>query len=161
MTNVRAFLTLIAWSEGTDKAADPYRCCYAYRHTLVDMSEHPAVTGEWKGERLPDAMCRKAGIKPPCVSTAAGRYQLIRPTWVTCRDALDLPDFSPDSQDRAAIHLIQKRGALDDVHAGRVAAAIVKCRLEWASLPGAGYGQPERAFAGLQEAYLAAGGTLA
>jgi len=47
------------------------------------------------------------------------------------------------------------------VEAGRVADAIDKCRLEWASLPGAGYGQPERKLAALIDAYTNAGGALA
>lgn len=38
-------------------------------------------------------------------STAAGRYQMLYSTWVKARDALGLTDFSPESQDRAAIWL--------------------------------------------------------
>ena len=159
--NVAAFLSMIAHAEGTDRAADPYRVCYAYRHTIESLADHPAVTGEWRGEPLPDAMCRGAGLSPGCVSTAAGRYQLIRPTWLQCKRALGLADFSPASQDAAAVYLIRKRGALDHVEAGRLADAIAACRLEWASLPGAGYGQPERRLAGLIDAYADAGGYVA
>lgn len=159
--NVIAFLSLIAWAEGTDREPDPYRVCYGYKHTIIDLCEHPAITKEWMGEKLPDAMCRKAGLKPPCKSTAAGRYQMIKATWITCRDALRLTDFGVNAQDAAAIHLIAKRGAIADVQAGRVADAVRKCRAEWASLPGNTAGQPQRAFAALQEAYIAAGGKLA
>ncbi len=160
--NVRAFLSLIEWAEGTARGGrDPYRTCYAYRHTIKSFADHPAVTGEWRGEPLPDAMCRGAGLKPGCVSTAAGRYQLIRPTWVACKRALGLQDFGPESQDAAAVHLIKQRGALDDVRAGRVTEAVEKCRREWASLPGAGYGQGERRMADLVAVYERAGGALA
>lgn len=159
--NVQAFLSLIAYSEGTTaRGGDSYRVCYGYSHTIQSMADHPAVTGEWRGLPLSDAMCKGAGMRPGCVSTAAGRYQMIRPTWLTCKRALGLPDFSPDSQDRAALYLITKRGALDDVKAGRIAAAIDKCRAEWASLPGAGYGQPERRLSALLAAYSDAGGVV-
>lgn len=160
LTNQKAFLALIAYSEGTDREADPYRVCYGYKHAVRDMRDHPAITGEWRGERLPDAMCKAAGFGPGCVSTAAGRYQLIKPTWLACKTRLRLPDFSPESQDRAALYLIENRGALEDVQAGRVQTAIAKCRKEWASLPNAGYGQPERSVDKLLAAYTTAGGVL-
>lgn len=155
--NVGAFLRMIAVSEGTEREADPYRVCYGYRHVISSFADHPAVTGEWRGESL-------ASLGPSYVgkvSTAAGRYQIIRPTWLEAQRALGLRDFSPASQDAAALYLIRRRGALDAVEAGRVADAIALCRPEWASLPGAGYGQPERRMADLVAAYQAAGGTVA
>lgn len=159
--NVRAFLSMIAAAEGTNRGADPYRVCYGYKHTIKSLSDHPAVTGEWRGERLPDAVCSEAGYGPGCVSTAAGRYQLIRPTWLACKRALGLASFSPDSQDAAAVYLIRQRGALDAVKAGRIAEAVQLCRREWASLPGAGYGQPERRLSALLESFVVSGGVLA
>ena len=164
--NMRAFLTVIAWAEGTERAPDPYRVCYGYRHTIRDLGEHPAVlradgTREWSGERLSDAMCRGAGLSPGCVSTAAGRYQLIRPTWVRCKRALRLPDFGPASQDAAAVYLIRERGAVDEVEAGRIEEAIRLCRTEWASLPGNSAGQPQRAMSELLAQFERAGGNLA
>jgi lysozyme len=158
---VQAFLSMIAVAEGTARAPDPYAVCYAYRHTIQDFSDHPAVTGEWRGERLSDAMCRGANMAPGCVSTAAGRYQIIKPTWLSVKKALALPDFGAESQDAAAVYLIRRRGAMDAVEAGRVAEAVELCRKEWASLPGAGYGQGERKLADLQAAFERAGGVLA
>ena len=134
--NIAAFLAMLQTAEGTSAAADPYRVCYGYSHTIADMSDHPAVTGEWPGQRLPDAMCKNAGFGPGCVSTAAGAYQIIRPTWIRIRDSLGLLDFGPAAQDAAAVELVRRRGALEDVKAGRIASAIDKCRNEWASLPG-------------------------
>lgn len=161
-TNVQAFLALIRYAEGTERnGLDPYRVCYGYSHTIQDLSDHPAVTGEWRGQRLPDAMCRGAGFGPGCVSTAAGAYQFISSTWAGCKKALRLPDFGQESQDLAAIYLIRQRGALDDVEQGRITEALNKCRREWASLPGAGYGQPERKAAELIAVYERAGGFLA
>ena len=134
--NIAAFLGMIREAEGTANSADPYAVCYAYRHTIRNFSNHPAVTGEWKGERLSDAMCSNAGFGPGCISSAAGAYQIIKPTWASVAAALGLGDFTPASQDAAAIELVRRRGALEDVKAGRIAQAITKCRNEWASLPG-------------------------
>jgi lysozyme len=94
-------------------------------------------------------------------SSAAGAYQILRRTWDGVAGKIGLVDFSPASQDRAAVELIKQRGALADVRAGRFADAIAKCKKEWASLPGAGYGQRENSLATLQAAYINAGGNLA
>ncbi|RZS56722.1 glycoside hydrolase family 104 protein [Sphaerotilus mobilis] len=155
-TNARAFLSMIASAEGTDRAPEPYRVCYGYRHTIRDLSDHPAVSGEWRGEPLDKLGAAYGGL----VSTAAGRYQIIRPTWIEARRALRLPDFGPISQDMAALWLIRRRGAVDAIAEGRIADAVALCRAEWASLPGAGYGQPERRLSALLDAYTAAGGAL-
>lgn len=154
--NMAGFLTMLSHSEGTDRAADSYRVCYAFHHTIVDLRDHPSVTGEWKGESL-------ASLGPQyahSISTAAGRYQLIKPTWLDCKAALHLPDFTAPSQDDAAIYLIKQKGALDLVNSGRVAEAINLCHGVWASLPGSTSGQPQTSFAALMNAYSAAGGAF-
>lgn len=161
--NMAAFLSMLAMAEGTNRGGDPYRVCYGYVHTVRDLAQHPA-TGrepEWRGEYLPNHMCAAVGMSPGCVSTAAGRYQIIRPTWLKCQAALNLPDFTAASQDAAAVYLIKKRGALDDVQNGNIEAAIQKCSKEWASLPGANYGQPERKMSALVEGFTNNGGVLA
>lgn len=155
--NISAFLAMIAAAEGTDQRADSYRVCYGYGHTIASFADHPAVTGEWRGAPLDNLGPAYRGK----ISTAAGRYQIIKPTWVGLRDRLGLQDFGPAAQDAAAVQLIRQRGALADVQAGRIAQAISKCRAEWASLPGAGYGQPERKLAALLGEFEAAGGALA
>lgn len=158
--NVAAFLSMLAHSEGTDQAADPYRVCYGYRHTIQDLREHPAITREWMGEDISNLGPQYVGK----VSTAAGRYQMIRPTWIGCRNALRLTDFGPTSQDLAAVYLIKQRGALEDVQAGRVQDAIDKLTRYpalWASLPGGGDGQPQRKLAQLLDAFDQAGGIQA
>jgi lysozyme len=160
--NVTAFLAAIAQAEGTEGRGDAYRVCYAYKHTIKSFADHPAVTGEWNGERLPDAMCKGAGLSPGCVSTAAGRYQMIKPTWVSVKRSMRLPDFSPESQDLACIELIRQAGALADVKAGRFEQAVYKVRKIWASLPGANYaGQGMRSISSLTAWYQQNGGTLA
>lgn len=94
-------------------------------------------------------------------STAAGAYQFLWGTWNECVEALGLPDFSPASQDLAALFLIRRRAALPDLLAGRVEAAIKKCAKEWASLPGSPYGQPTRTLKQALSTYSAWGGTFA
>lgn len=93
-------------------------------------------------------------------TTAAGAYQIVASTWDPIAKHLGLPDFSPRNQDLAAIALIDGRGALSDVVVGRFEAAVVKCRPEWASLPGSTYGQPTVAMARAREVYEQFGGEI-
>lgn len=155
--NVQAMLPTIRYSEGTARAADPYRVCYGYRHTIADLSDHPAITGEWKGEPLDNLGPAYKGL----VSTAAGAYQITRATWLDAKKALGLTDFSPASQDAAAVWLIGKCAALDDLEAGRFDSAVRKCAARWASLPGSTSGQPTRQLASLEQVYTDAGGAIA
>lgn len=130
---LRAFLRMLRVGEGTADE-DGYRRMFAGR--LVDsFADHPRtpVTARLGGR--------------PITSTAAGAYQFLSRTWDECRRALDLPDFSPASQDLAAVFLIRRRGALGDVLAGRIEQAVKRCNREWASLPGSPYGQPVRTMA--------------
>ena len=94
-------------------------------------------------------------------SDAAGAYQIISTTWNTeIQPNLHLTDFSPDSQDKAAIFLISLRGAYNDVINGNFENAINKLGYEWASLSSSPYGQPTRTLAQEQAVYLQYGGTL-
>ena len=93
-------------------------------------------------------------------STAAGRYQLLAQYFDHYRQLLHLNDFSPASQDEIAIQQMREKGALPDIEAGRCASAIKKVKSLWASLPGAGYGQPENSLASLQQAFVRAGGQV-
>lgn len=155
--NVAAFLTMISHSEGTDRPpapADAYRCCYGFSHVINNLAEHPAVSGEWMGEPL-------ASLGPAyshSVSTAAGRYQIIRRTWLSIQAVLQLPDFTAPCQDDAAIYLIKQKGGLALINAGAITDAIDVCASIWASLPGSLAGQPQKSFATLLDVYSAAGG---
>lgn len=156
--NRAAFLATISRAEGTDRGGDPYRVLFGGSQWAGDLNTHPAEQG-WPGLPLPDYQCRAAGFGPGCVSTAAGRYQITRTTWRRVRHVAS--GFGPEAQDAMALELIRGRGALVDVDAGRFDAAIDKVRREWASLPGAGYAQPERDLPTLRAAFIQAGGVLA
>jgi muramidase (phage lysozyme) len=144
--NVCAFLDMLAFSEGTrDKGDDGYNLVVG-GSLFDDYAVHPARS-VW----LP---------RYEIHSTAAGRYQFLRRTWRALQKRLQLPDFGPISQDRGAIELIRGRKALEDIKAGRFEVAVQKCAKEWASLPGAGYGQREVELDKLRAAYVASGGSL-
>lgn len=134
---------MIQYSEGTF-GKDGYRMLYGGGY-FDDLSKHPNMR------------VTKWGI----TSTAAGAYQILNKTWTEIQAKLKLPDFGPLSQDKAAIELIRRRKALEDVMAGRFAQAIEKCKKEWASLPGAGYGQSEKNAKNLLAVYKMAGGNAA
>jgi muramidase (phage lysozyme) len=93
-------------------------------------------------------------------STAAGRYQLLYRWFAPYKAMLNLPDFSPVSQDLIALQQIRERSALPLIDAGLFPQAVQACSNIWASLPGNNYGQHTNEMAALQAAYVAAGGTL-
>lgn len=157
--NVRAFLAAIRYGEGTLNA-NGYRTVYG-GGLFNNMSDHPAITGEWTGAKLPDKYCLSLKLSPGCKTTAAGAYQFIKPTWRTLKLLLQLPDFSPASQDAAALELIRQKGALDDIINGNINTAIFKLRGVWASIPGATTGQPTASLGAWTNVYLNSGGQMA
>ena len=148
MSPPSAFLDMLAWSEGTDNGKQLTRNrgydVIVGGGLFADYSDHPRILVD-----LP-----KLKIK----SSAAGRYQILARYFDHYKKQLNLPDFSPESQDKIAIQLIRECKALDDIDAGRIKSAIYKCRSRWASLPSAGYGQHEQTAERLVEAYTKAGG---
>jgi len=126
--NLYAFLQLIKHGESPRDQYDGYRSI-VYGGYFDDFSQHPKIF-----KQIPGSTKK---------TSAAGAYQITWTTWNDLQQSLQLPDFSPESQDKAAIALIKRRGAMGDVIAGRFESAIVKCQNEWTSLPGAaeqGYG---------------------
>ena len=117
--NMQAFLALIRQGEGT-AGPNGYRTLVG--GALFDgYADHPR---------------QKVWI--PSIgdySTAAGAYQILAGTWDKVRVLAGLPDFSPASQDLAAVQLIRNRGALAAVLNGNMLDALGKCSWEWASLP--------------------------
>lgn len=119
--NVEKFLMLITFTEGTDQQGTPYNELFGFSN-FVGYDKHPGI------------LIKASNYS----STAAGRYQILKRT----AKALKMADFTPESQDLAAIKLIKNAKAYDDVIAGRWESAIEKTNKIWASLPGSPYGQP-------------------
>lgn len=93
-------------------------------------------------------------------STAAGRYQILARYWDIYQKRLNLPDFSPISQDRYVLQQLKEQGALPLIDSGDLQGAIEKCNNIWASFPGSPYGQNTHPYEFLKAAYVNAGGTL-
>ena len=151
--NIAAFLYLIRASEHFLRDAESgaaYQLFYGGSR-FTDLSDHPAITGEKKGVPLAASVCLNAGLAPGCVSTAAGAYQIIKSTWQGVRDGL--PDFSPASQDAAAIRLLAQTGALKLILAGDIDGAVEKANNIWASLPNATFGQATKRYAYVQDRF--------
>lgn len=152
--NVSALLDTIAFSEGTSIVVgsdDGYNVLVGGA-LFRGYDEHPraAVKTRWGW------------------SDAAGRYQIMAAipgrirtdTWDWASRAAGAKDFGPPAQDLVAVFLIKRRGAFGDIVAGRLRQALAKCRAEWASLPGAGYGQHENTYEQLRAQYLLCGGEI-
>lgn len=148
--NVCAFLSMLAWSEGTDNGKQP-----------TNDRGYDVVVGGGLFHGYADHPRRLVRLSAKLSSTAAGRYQLLQRYWDAYRKTLRLVDFSPLSQDLVALQQIRERGALQLIQAGRIPEAIAKVSNIWASLPGAGYGQHEQAMDNLIAAYARAGGKVA
>lgn len=153
--NVCAFLDMIAWSEGTSISPDTQNDGYdvivrgvtATPRIFLDYSKHPGLS----------VIVR---FKPLLQSTAAGRYQVLERYAKAYIRSLKLPDFGPLSQDLIALQLIRECGALQVIQRGDFKRGVFLCRSRWASLSGAGYGQPEHPIEKLQAAYVEAGGSV-
>lgn len=123
--NVGAFLRVIREGESSQEPV-AYRMRWgglgkpaAY---FDDFSRHPRIFEPTTGGRQ---------------SSAAGAYQIVATTYDSIAPSLGITDFSPSSQDKLAVALIDRHGALDDIMAGRIRTAIADLRQEWTSLPGA------------------------
>lgn len=144
--NVRALLAVIRRGEGTT-GPNGYRTLFG--GGLFDgYADHPR-------QRITRTMGGR-----PITSTAAGAYQFLSSTWDETAGIMGLRDFTPASQDRAAVGRIAARGALEDAKAGRLDAALGKIAREWASMPGSPYGQPVIQASTARAVFTASGGTI-
>lgn len=130
--NQQKFLSFLGKSEGAD-----YGTIVGGRQTITDFTAHPNIVG----------MRTKEGP-----STAAGRYQITGTTYREMAPSAGVTDFSPASQDKVALALIARRGAMDDVTSGNFNGAIAKLGKEWASLPSSTYSQAKRSQQWVDEA---------
>ncbi|NNG81009.1 glycoside hydrolase family 104 protein [Acinetobacter sp. ANC 5378] len=127
--NVRKMLDVIASAEGVKHG---YNTIFG-NERFGNLSSHPNVRKQFKQT---DGKMNE--------TTAAGRYQFLKPTWDDTSRRYGLKDFSPQSQDIAAIGLLMQNGALPYVLKGDYQTAVRKSGGTWASLPSSPYAQPKR-----------------
>lgn len=129
--NRRAFLDLIAFSEGTYGKGDNGYNVLVGGELFDSYVDHPrkVITIKMKGQVIR--------------SSAAGRYQILKRYYDAYAAQLGLKNFSPAAQDAIALQMIKEQKALESIDAGNIPEAIKRCANIWASLPGAGYGQHE------------------
>lgn len=128
--NAQALLQTIMTDEAGMK--DPYHTAYGGAGGPIhfdDLSRHPNIRSPIPG-------------KPGMVSTAAGGFQMLYSNWLRAQKALNLPDFTPPNQAKAAWWLAQEAygpgleadiGSKDPLvrdHVRRVMARV------WTSTPG-------------------------
>jgi muramidase (phage lysozyme) len=125
--NVRAFLDTIGYAEGT---GDDYNIIFTFAR-FSSFADHPRII------KCSYGLC----------SDAAGRYQFLSTTWDNLANRLSLPDFSPESQDRAAVLLLKDAGVYGTVsniaNYDDFSYAAYRVGTTWASFPGSPYGQPK------------------
>lgn len=150
----KAFLDMIAYSEGTDNGRQPTKDrgydVIVGGKLFSDYSKHPGVYVK---------------LNAKLTSSAAGRYQVLEKFAKHYMKQLGLPDFGPVSQDKIALQLIRECKALDDIDEGRIHQAIYKCRSRWASFPpppGAGklYNQRAESIDKMLDIFKKAGGVV-
>lgn len=148
--NVVAFLKAIAVAEGGgyDFKYGALKGRADVRWRFTDMSTHPGPGIDGR-------------------STAAGMYQITRPTWQHHGAKLGLRDFSPRTQDLIAVEILRSLGIIDAIKEGRIVEVMPKVARIWAALP-KGPGQanhypPQRyvKFEKFVSTYLSAGGQVA
>lgn len=152
--NIKAALSAIRMCEGTN-TADGYNYLFGSapnnKRRFTDMSKHP-------NERYPFTIGGETQY-----SSAAGAYQILKGTYNTLCKKYGFTDFTPMAQDLMAVALFDSVGVLNDVAAGKFFDPTVIDRLNniWASLPAAGYGQPEKPISMVRKYYTDAGGVMA
>ncbi|WPO68783.1 glycoside hydrolase family 104 protein [Acinetobacter haemolyticus] len=127
--NVRTMLNLIAQAEGVKWG---YNTLFG-NQKIDNLAAHPNLKKQFKQT---DGKIN--------YTTAAGRYQFLKPTWDGLQRQLGLSDFSPRSQDIGAIALLAENGALPYVLKGDFQNAVKRSGGTWASLPSSNYAQPKR-----------------
>ncbi|MGI8638532.1 MAG: hypothetical protein ACR2MG_01045 [Pyrinomonadaceae bacterium] len=150
---IKAFLDVLGFTEGTGNNYGK-----VVNGVVISAPYNPELVGKSNVSikdftRHPNILVR---LNATLKSTAAGRYQFLTSTW----NGLKMPDFSPRSQDIAAVKLMIGRRMIDPLLAGNLRLAVTRGAPEWASLPteaGGSYygGQPARSFKEISEKYSA------
>jgi muramidase (phage lysozyme) len=145
----RAFLNSMSAGESPN-----YNTMYGGER-FEELTDHPR-------QRVPIRSGPNAGKS----SSAAGKYQFLAGTWDEAKNALGLPDFSPDSQDAAAAWLAERdyknrtgRNLWEDVESakndpGKLTKIGGALSGTWTSLPGGI--EPNRATSGFGQRFATA-----
>ena len=149
--NRKAFLDVIAHSEGTKGVGDDGYNVVVGGTLFHDYSQHP-------NQRV---WIPRLGV----YSTAAGKYQLLYRYWIVYMETLSLHlfksgAFGPEAQDKVALQQIAETHALDDVDRGDFDIAINKCSRIWASLPGGSQHSQDNTLLKLRNSFAMYGGNL-
>lgn len=117
--NIDAFLQVIKEGESNDDYGS-----LVGGGRFTDLSHHPGWTDA--------SMTKLSSWTGWNGSHAAGAYQMQPQTFKEASDALGLGgDFSQASQDAAAVFLLKRRGAYDDIGVGNISGAVGKLTSEW------------------------------
>ena len=116
--NAQRWLNAISASEGTMRDGKRGYNIMFGGGTFDDYTRHPDTVVD--GGRLKSA--------------AAGAYQFMPGTYGTVKRDLKLPDFSPSSQDQAALELMRRRG-VDPDRDPLTPQNVNKLSPEWAAFP--------------------------
>ncbi len=125
---VRAMLDVLGFTEGTGNNYGK-----VVNGTVLSAPGHPELVGR-RNISITDFANHPnilVQVRPGLNSTAAGRYQFLSSTW----SGLGMKDFSPQSQDIAAVKLMQRRGMIEPLLRGDIREAVFRGAPEWASLP--------------------------
>ncbi|MEQ9770878.1 lysozyme [Pectobacterium jejuense] len=141
--HARSYLDAISRAEGTSGYMNSGYHTMFGGGQVASLADHPR---QLKDFQQTDGTWNK--------TSAAGRYQFTQKSWDEAAAALGLNDFSPKSQDMAALWLIQRAGQLDNVLSGDFMTATNNLGGVWASLPSSPYAQPKRSQAEMEAYYL-------
>lgn len=149
--NLQAFSDTVAWSEGTTRIATSDR---GYNVLVGSTLKHPLLFASY--ETHPHIYNKALN------STAAGKHQLIYPTWYSLCARLNVSDFGPTTQEAMFESLVAiDCHAMESVCNGHFADAVALCSKLWTSLPGSNSGQPQSLFRQLAQIYASVGGGVA
>ena len=155
--NIQAFLYLIRVAENTAHI-DGYRQMWDGSLFEVDLRSDKSKPPYYKYQDRPKEVYIGKGGE---VSSAGGAYNLRVKVWEWCKESLGLTDFTPASQDQAAIFLLGINNSLENIKKGNLAQAIYQNRKTWAGLPGSGDAARSRVSYGkLLSLFKAAGGKV-
>ena len=144
----KAFLDMLAWSEGTDNRQSENQKSWLWRHC-----RRRAIY--WLLRSRPSQTCH---AKPKTQINERRNATSFFPL-VGCLPQAAWPERLLEKSGRCGITLM-RRGALPMIDRGDIRQAIDRCSNIWASLPGAGYGQFEHKADSLIAKFKEAGGTV-